>query len=522
MARTTSALALAVLLGLPLFGRAAEPVSREALALQDAFQEAIRRAEPSIACILVSRSDIYRRWFRQTPPPDYPGRLGDFSPNATANIPLNPEDTREKNEYLKLLERRIRPNNPFQRQHGLERELAILFDLADPNNVPDSYGSGVVLNDRGMILTNYHVVRDAAKVYVRLPGKQGSYADIYAADPRSDLAVLQLLRPGLRPPALQLGDGGQLRKGQLVLSLANPFAAGFQDGSPSASWGIISNLRRRTLPPASLEQERNRYQLQHMATLVQTDARLNLGCSGGALLNLQGEWVGLTTALAAITGSETAGGFALPLDAPIRQIIAVLERGEDVAYGFLGVGLGPGNELRRNDSIKVSHVVPGSAAQRAGLEQFDIILSVNGRPIRETDDLFLNLGICLAGSDAQLEIKKSTGVRRSLKVTLDKFYVPMQGIVSSKPPFVRGMRVDYTSVLQQRDKLQECPPGVYVCEIEPGSPSERARLHEAIITQVNGQPVHNPAEFYRRTSTLTGPLELTVTDHHQPRTVKLD
>src|SRR5207253_5161210 len=119
---------------------------------------------------------------------------------------------------------------------AINQELLRPYDLADPSNVPESYGSGVVISDKGLVLTNYHVVRDATKVYVRLPGGKGSYADIHAADPRSDLAVLKLLDPQVRPAALKLGDGSRLRKGQFILSLANPFAAGFRDGSPSASW----------------------------------------------------------------------------------------------------------------------------------------------------------------------------------------------------------------------------------------------------------------------------------------------
>src|SRR5207248_9225764 len=138
------------------------------------------------------------------------------------------------------------------------------------------------------------------KVFVRLPDRQGSYADIHAADPRSDLAVLRLLNPKLALRPLKLGEGEKAKRGQFVLSLANPFAAGFRDGKPSASWGIVSNLRRRAPGPAR-EEERAKT-LHHYGTLIQTDARLNLGCSGGALIDLQGRLIGLTSATAAIAG----------------------------------------------------------------------------------------------------------------------------------------------------------------------------------------------------------------------------
>src|SRR5262249_29427995 len=142
-------------------------------------------------------------------------------------------------------------------------------------------------------------------------------------------------------------------------------------------------------------------------TLLQTDTRVHLGCSGGALLNLGGELIGLTTALAAIHGSDTPGGYALPLDAGMRRIIDVLMRGEGVEYGFLGFspyaqrpGLGTG--------VEISQVTQGSpAAQQARLKPNDIILAVNDIPVQESDDLFLRLGTQLAGTKIKLKVLRS-------------------------------------------------------------------------------------------------------------------
>src|SRR5262249_56152106 len=110
------------------------------------------------------------------------------------------------------------------------------YDLSDARTVPEAFGSGVVIDGQEpLILTNYHVVRDATKIYVRLPGGKGSYADIHAADPRSDLAVLQLLNEGLLPlKTIPFGEGDRVKKMDFVVSLANPFALRFPDGSPPA------------------------------------------------------------------------------------------------------------------------------------------------------------------------------------------------------------------------------------------------------------------------------------------------
>ena len=132
-----------------------------------------------------------------------------------------------------------------------------------------------------------------------------------------------------------------------MICLANPFAAGFRDGSPSASWGIISNLHRRASGVTSeIERPGVKPTLHHYGTLIQTDVRLALGCSGGALLNLDGELIGLTTAQAALVGSEAPGGFAVPLDGPMKRIIDVLVRGDEVEYGFLGVTVPPNRHVR--------------------------------------------------------------------------------------------------------------------------------------------------------------------------------
>ena len=419
------------------------PVPREVLAIEAAFQEAIRRAEPAIVCIGVARAA-----------------------DAAAR-------------------------------------------LDHPDAVPESFGSGVVVGSnagRGLVLTNFHVVREAARIYVRIPGGRGSYAEVFAADGRSDLAVLRLRDP-LPVKVIKLGDGDNVRKGQLVLSIANPFAAGFRDGSPSASWGIISNLRRRPAKPVAQEQDRNRLTLDQYGILLQTDARLNLGCSGGAMVDLKGELIGLTTAQAALTGQETAGGFAVPMSTAIRGIVGKLLKGEEVEYGFLGVSFDPLFVRPSAEGVRIGSVIRGSPADRAGLRADATILAVNGTPVHESEDLFLAIGTSLAGSEARLKIR---GRSQPVTVTLAKFYVPGPSVALNRPAPVRGLRVDYTSVLMQRTNRGEVPGGVYVSEVQPGSPAEAAQLLDAIVTHVNGAEVNTPAEFYREAARSSGPLELTL------------
>ena len=475
---------------------------KQALALEQAVQEAIKQAEPSIACIIVSRSDAYKRDFNE-PASDNPGQLGVF----------------------------VRAANPYLSQE--QQALLKKCDLADPENVPEAYGSGVVIDaEKLLILTNYHVVRDATKLYVRLPGNKGSYADIHGADPRSDLAVLRLLEERKVQPLLGLkfGDGSSVRKGQFVVALANPFAAGFRDGSPSASWGIISNLQRRA--PGSPEEERQKVPLHVHPILLQTDARLNLGCSGGALLNLRGELIGLTTARAAINGSETAGGFAIPVDANVQRIIERLREGREVEYGFLGVG--PDLSARGGEGFHIGDVTPGSPAEKVGLNRGDVILSVNGIRVHDFEDLVLTIGTLMAGSMVKLEVRKPELPNHSSPtlVSLAKFYVPGKIIASQRPPAVRGFRVDYTSVLTARlsATTQRFPipiySGVFVSEVQAGSPAA-AKLKEGdVITEIKVRhtniSVNTPDEFYREVQKIGSrePLWLTLLNSTEP--VRID
>jgi S1-C subfamily serine protease len=465
------------------------PLSKEAQAWEEARIAAIAEAEPAIACVLISRSDEYSR-LGEPPSPEGSGKLGRF------RMPKIVDPAADRAEYERLKR----------------------LDLSDPVTVPDSYGSGVVIDENGLILTNEHVVRGATKIFVRLPGDKSSYADIHAADPRSDLAVLRLLDPPGRLKAIKLGDGSKVRKGQTAISLANPYAAGFRDGSPSASWGIISNIRRRPAG-SSNELERIKPLYQH-GILLQVDLKLNAGCSGGALIDLKGELIGLTTAMAAITGSDTPGGYALPIDAGMKRIIEVLKSGREVEYGFLGVELDP-RHVPDGNGIPINGTVVASPAYHKGLQPRDILVSINGTPINDFDDLFLTVSTLLAGGEARLEIIRPPAVNtRTIVLNLDKFFVPGKIIAAEKPAPVRGLRVDYLSVLMQSlhplARPQGINHGVIVREVQNGSSAAQALLKvNDIITHVRGQPVANPADFYRRMQNLTGPVDITLGGTHQ-------
>ena len=198
----------------------------------------------------------------------------------------------------------LRPN-PF----GLPTAPALPASPTDSDFVANEYGTGVVIDARGLILTAYHVLGDHSDYFVTTHDRRVFRAWAKGADPRSDLAVLAVDATDLVP--ITFGDAAKMRKGDTVIALGNPFAIA-RDGQVSASRGIVSNLARKAPAMPDESDLSGRSTLHHFGTLIQTDAKLNLGTSGGPLLNLDGEMVGLTVALAAVQGYETAARSTRP------------------------------------------------------------------------------------------------------------------------------------------------------------------------------------------------------------------
>jgi serine protease Do len=454
--------------------RAADPPELEqALLIERSVEKMIKAVKPSVACIYVSRSSVYAQYGGPGVNAEE-GKLGGFDRDAAIRLMKGPN-----RERLRAL---------------------VDLDLSHPDHVPASFGSGVVVDASGLILTPGHVVQRATKIHVRFASGAGSYADIVALDPRSDLAVLRLLTPPPDLKAVTMGKGEDVGQGHILIQMISTYTPGFQTGNPTASWGLVSELRRR-LPDTAVETDTSRLTLHHFGTLLQTDARVQPGCSGGGLFNLRGELVALPTAHAAVPGVDSPGGFAIPLDANFRSIIEVLKRGEEVEYGFLGVEVN--RDGLKGQGVVLAGVARGSPADRAGLRADDCIVSIDGQPVQGKDDLFLFIGSKLAGSSVRIEARaRFTAPVRTVTAELAKFYVPTPGIVSNRPPALGGLRVDYTSILSQQAggfqrRRYQPPEGVLVREVIRNSPADHAELQiNDVITHVQGKPVPTPAAYY--------------------------
>jgi S1-C subfamily serine protease len=382
-----------------------------------------------------------------------------------------------------------------------------LLGMGDYMPLPGEFGSGVVIGDEGQILTAYHVIRGASMIRVRAAGRQEFDAEVIGADPRSDLAVLvpklapRASVPKLRP--VRIGDATKLRKGSFLIALGNPYNTA-RDGKASASWGILANTTRRIEPAPDRATERQMFRYQ--PTLMQLDAKLNLGMSGGAVVNLKGELVGLMTTGGNPEGFDAQAGYAIPMDALGRRVVETLRAGKEVEYGFLGISLTPGAPNQ------VDRVEWNTPAAQGGLLKDDIITEVNGNPVNEQDGLSLALSTVDVGQFVRLTVRRGD---RTLEksVFVSKYPVSGQIIATNRPPAWRGMRVDFTSVVGDVDGPRPLEAmakgGVGVAEVETGSPAETAGLkHGQIITEVAGTRVRTPSEFAQAVNGKKGPVTL--------------
>jgi len=399
------------------------------------------------------------------------------------------------------------------------------FRVANPasipplNAVPDTYGTGVVVSNEGLILTNQHVVRGAAdhmRIFLRLPGRPlWDEVRIKAADPYSDLAILEGLAPEFKKRKwrpIVFGDGTKLRKGQIVITLGNPFALA-RDGEVSAGWGIISNLRRK-LPPASrLSNSPSRPTMHHLGTLIQTDAKLNLGTSGGPLLNLQGEMIGLNTALSAIEGHERSAGYAVAVDAAFRRALGLLMEGREVEYGFMGIRPGELKEQERaagQRGVRVQSVVNGGPAV-GQVRRMDVITHIDGTTVDSLEALLLRIGQSPAHQKMALSVLRH-GRPLQIPVKLTKNRVWGDSIATVGPIAWRGLQVEHAAAMRPFLDVWSIPTGcVIVREVLAGSYAEQAGIRQSMqIYRLDDIPTDSVEAFHRAVARLAGTVQVEV------------
>jgi serine protease Do len=379
------------------------------------------------------------------------------------------------------------PNDPFHfffgpRDEGREREP----------QVRRSSGSGFFITATGEIITNHHVIEDADKIRVRLVDETEYRAEVVGMDPATDIALLRVVKPDRDFEYLALGDSAAVRVGQWVMAAGNPL-----EMEHSVTVGVVS-AKGRAL---GLSAESNSFE-----NFLQTDAAINFGNSGGPLVDLYGNVIGINTAINA-AGQNI--GFAIPIDVARRILPQLRERGR-VVRGYLGVSINninPGEAeafgLESNEGALVVQVVPEHAADKAGVKHGDVIVKVDGEPIENTRELIDTISAMPPDTEVELHIMRD-GKPKTLTVVLEERDDAAAIADEAEGPGDEGDVFERVGVavtaldpsVRQTFRIEEDIEGVVVTRVRPLSPAgEEGMTPGLVITEANGEPISTPSDL---------------------------
>ena len=367
-------------------------------------------------------------------------------------------------------------DNPLFRDPYFRR----FFNLPDrPQRREQASGSGVIVDAaRGYVLTNHHVIKDAEQVIVTLKDRRQLQAKLIGADPGTDIAVLQIEAKNLT--ALRLGDSDATQVGDYVIAIGNPFGIG-----QTVTSGIVSALGRSGLSVEGYED------------FIQTDASINPGNSGGALVNLRGELIGINSAIIGPAGGNVGIGFAVPSNMA-RTVMNQIARYGEVRRGRLGIEMADLTpELAKKlgagslEGAVVAAVQPDSPALKAGLREGDLVVGLNGRPIRNAAELRARLGLTPIGEQVELRVNRG-GETRMLRVQIaaPQEHTPGQGQAIPQLAGLQVVEIERGSPLYQRIQ------GLIVSAVERNSRAWQSGFRPGdIIYATNNKRVRTLAEF---------------------------
>ncbi|MBC7330624.1 Do family serine endopeptidase [bacterium] len=341
-------------------------------------------------------------------------------------------------------------------------------------------GSGFIVSANGYVLTNAHVVEGFDEVTVITHSGASYKGRVVGRDDRSDLALVKIENPGEPLQPVVLGTSSNLQVGQIVAAFGNPFGVG-----QSMTLGVISALNR-----SQVVEEKS------YLNLIQTDAALNPGNSGGPLVNIKGEVIGINVAIASPGAFNVGVGFAIPIDIA-KKLLPQLEKGK-VTRGYLGVRIQSATPDMKaiygaGEGALVVEVVPNSPADKAGIKEGDIIIRVDNKPIHTDADLVETIAFTSPGTRVTLTVIRDKKEMR-IPVTIGSAEESLEASVSSEK---EGIRVEnITPQLRERYRISSGLEGVVVTRVGVESPFYSAGIREGdVIYRINDEKVRNVSEF---------------------------
>ena len=369
-------------------------------------------------------------------------------------------------------------DDPFFRQF-FGRDL---FNFGVPKKrVQNSLGSGVILRPEGIIVTNNHVIDKADQITVVLSDRRELEAKVILADDKTDLAVLRVEPVGGPLPFLKLRDSDDLEVGDLVLAIGNPFGVG-----QTVTSGIVSALARAAEG------------VSDFSFFIQTDAAINPGNSGGALISMDGQLIGVNTAIFSKSGGSMGIGFAIPANMVARVVDSALHGAKIVRPWFGASGqevttdLAASLGMKRPIGVLVGDLYPDGPAARAGLKPGDVIIGINGRDIAEPKALRFRIATLAVGDRAELKV-----IRRGREVLLRLPIeappeIPPRAVteVTGRHPLSGVTVANLSPALAEQISFDPLQKGVIVLGVARRSPARRIGIQPAdILVSVNGEKI---------------------------------
>lgn len=361
------------------------------------------------------------------------------------------------------------------------------FNFQFPNQGPqEASGSGVIISEDGYIITNNHVVDDADKVDVTLNDNRSYTATVIGVDPNTDLALIKINEKGL--PFIAFGNSDDVKVGQWVLAVGNPFNL-----TSTVTAGIVS-AKGRNINILENNPGAGKYPIE---SFIQTDAAVNPGNSGGALVNTKGELIGINSAIASQTGSFSGYSFAIPVNIVRKVANDLLEFGE-VQRAFLGVSIqnitsdfAKEKGIKDIEGVYISDVADDGAAKDAGLEVGDVILKINGTAVNSTPALQEQVARNRPGDKITVTYRRDGRVK-DVSVTLKNKNGGTNFVKTEKGS---ALGADFEVLSKEEKAKLKLVNGIKVTKIEGGRLRSYGIKEGFVITEVNGKPVNTIGEL---------------------------
>ena len=353
--------------------------------------------------------------------------------------------------------------------------------------VQNSLGSGVIVRASGVVITNNHVAGDADEITVVLSDRREYEAKIVGKDEHSDLAVLQLQGVAEPLPFLDLANSDDSEVGDMVLAIGNPFGVG-----QTVTSGIVSGLARTGVGASDLQ------------SFIQTDAAINPGNSGGALITSDGRLIGINTAIYSRTGGNIGIGFAIPANMVRTVLTSILKEGHAVR-AWLGASgktitadLAKNLALARPSGVVLDRVIPRGPAANAGLAVGDIVRSVNGREVRDIEELRYMIASQPIGGQAAIGTLRGGAERTASLPLAAPPDVPARKKtqLSGRQPFAGATAANFNPALADEMSKEYLEPGVILTEVMPRSIAQNVGLQAGdFVVNVNDKPIKSVDEL---------------------------